>query len=158
MLQDSKKVIPTQTSLCFLYSQTFDFFNRLLLEKNLTAHTEFFSVTRLAITSSITFPDLKEMSSDTFYYSKLFPRVVFSLSLIVTGASPLLYASFTGLSWLVRSNQQLHTNLRIHMFRPFLIYSLLDNYYRQRNKKPKFLICLFEKHWGKWYVFLQRSL
>ena len=43
------------------------------------------------------------------------------------------------------------------MFRPFLIYSLLDNYYSQRNKKPKFLICLFEKHWGTWYVFLWRT-
>ena len=47
------------------------------------------------------------------------------------------------MSSLVRSNQQLHTNLRIHMFRAFPIISLLDNYYSQRNKNLSFLFaCL----------------
>ena len=30
------------------------------------------------------------------------------------------------------------------MFRPFLIYSILDNYYSQRNKNPKFHIFIAE--------------
>ena len=30
------------------------------------------------------------------------------------------------------------------MFRPFLIYSILDNHYSQRNKNPKFHIFIAE--------------